>query len=398
MSEKASTGSIPLSVPVLAGNEWAYVKECLDTAWVSSAGSFVTRFEAAVCELTGAAHAVALVNGTAALHLALLVAGVRPGDLVIVPTLTFIATANAVRHAGADPVFVDCDGFMNIDPAGVRSFLEEACEPGPDGAPVERASGRVVRAVVPVHVFGRPADLAALLPLAEEHGLAVVEDATEALGSRWTAGPLAGRAAGAAAAGGGVYSFNGNKIVTSGGGGMYVTPSAADAARVRHLSTQAKTDTVRFVHDEAAWNYRLTNLAAALGVAQLEQLAGFIAAKKAAHDLYAELLADVPGVRLLGAADGTAPNYWFISALVDPSEFGLDREGLMQSLREVGIDTRPVWGLLHEQAPYSRCTSWRVEKAWWFWRRVLNLPCSSDLTPPEVERVVAAIRATRKGD
>lgn len=396
MSERASTGSIPLSVPVLGGNEWAYVKECLDTGWVSSAGSFVTRFETAVCELTGAAHAVALVNGTAALHMALLVAGVQPGDLVIVPTLTFIATANAVRHAGADPVFVDCDEFMNIDPAGVRSFLEEACERGADG-PVERASGRVVRAVVPVHVFGRPADLAALLPVAADYGLAVVEDATEALGSRWTAGPLSGRAAGAAAAGGGVYSFNGNKIITCGGGGMYVTPSAAAAARVRHLSTQAKTDTVRFVHDEAAWNYRLTNLAAALGVAQLEQLGGFIAAKRAAHDLYAGLLGDVPGVSLLGVQEGTEPNYWFISALVEPSQFGRDREGLMQSLREVGIDTRPVWGLLHEQTPFSGCTAWRVEKAWWFWQRVLNLPCSSDLTPHDVERVVAAIRAARRG-
>lgn len=388
---------IPLSVPVLAGHEWDYVKDCLDTAWVSSAGSYVTRFEDAVCELTGAAHAVAVVNGTAGLHMALLVAGVRPGDRVIVPTVTFIATANAVRHAGAEPVFVDCDDYLNIDVAAVQSYLEEACERGPDGALVERAGGRAVRAVIPVHVYGRPADVASLLPLAEEYGLAVIEDATEALGGRWMQGALAGRAVGSAGQAG-VFSFNGNKIVTCGGGGMYVTSDAAAAARVRHLTTQAKTDPVRFVHDEAAWNYRLTNVAAAIGLAQMEQLAGFIAARRANRRLYAELLADVPGVSLVADPEGTEPNCWFFPALVEPAELGGDREGLMAALGEVGIETRPLWGLLHEQRPFRECTAWRIERAQWFWERVLNLPCSSDLTRADVERVVTAIRRARRGD
>ena len=232
---------LPLSSPVLAGHEWDYVKECLDSGWVSSAGAYVERFEQAICDLTGAAHAVAVVNGTAGLHIALIAAGVRPGDRVIVPTLTFIATANAVRQAGAEPVFVDCDEHMNIDPEGVRSFIEEACEPGPDRIPIEKASGAMVRAVLPVHVYGRPADLAGLIPLAEEHGLSVVEDACEALGSGWTQGPHAGQSVGTVGHGG-VFSFNGNKIVTCGGGGMYVTAHADAAARVRHLTTQAKTD------------------------------------------------------------------------------------------------------------------------------------------------------------
>ncbi|HUK77640.1 MAG TPA: aminotransferase class I/II-fold pyridoxal phosphate-dependent enzyme, partial [Thermoleophilia bacterium] len=206
---------LPLSVPVLAGHEWQYVKDCLDTGWVSSAGSYVRRFEEQICELLDVPHAVAVVNGTAGLQMALLAAGVRPGDRVIVPTLTFIATANAVRHAGAEPVFVDCDDFMNMAAEGVRSYLDEACERGAGGM-VERSSGAPVRAVLPVHVYGRPADLGALAPLAAEHELALVEDATEALGSRWTAGPCAGRAAGTVGQSG-VLSFNGNKIATCGG-------------------------------------------------------------------------------------------------------------------------------------------------------------------------------------
>jgi len=387
-----SESALPLSVPVLAGREWQYVKDCLDTGWVSSAGSYVERFEERLCELLDTPHAVAVVNGTAGLHMALLAAGVRPGDRVIVPTLTFIATANAVRHAGAEPVFVDCDEFMNIAVEGVRSYLAEACEGGPGGC-IERSSGAPVRAVLPVHVYGRPADLGALAPLAAEHGLALIEDATEALGSSWTAGPCAGRAAGAVGQSG-VLSFNGNKIATCGGGGAYVTSDAAAAARVRHLTTQAKVDTRRFVHDEAGWNYRLTNVAAAIGLAQLEQLPGFVAAKRRAHELYGELLAGVPGITLVGAQAGTAPNHWFHSVLVDADRFGCDREALMIALAERGVESRPVWGLLHEQRPFAACTAWRIEHAPRFWARVLNLPCSSDLSEADVARVAGAIRET----
>ena len=382
---------LPLSVPVLAGREWQYVKDCLDTGWVSSAGSYVRRFEEQICELLDTPHAVAVVNGTAGLQMALLAAGVRPGDRVIVPTLTFIATANAVRHAGAEPVFVDCDEFMNVAVEGVRSYLAEACD-GVAGGSVERSSGAPVRAVLPVHVYGRPADLGALAPLAAEHGLALIEDATEALGSRWTAGPCAGRAAGTVGQSG-VLSFNGNKIATCGGGGAYVTSDAAAAARVRHLTTQAKVDTRRFVHDEAGWNYRLTNVAAAIGLAQLEQLAGFIAVKRRSHELYGELLAGVPGIALVGSQEGTAPNHWFHSVLVDAEQFGCDREALMNALAERGIESRPVWGLLHEQRPFAGSTAWRIEQAPRFWARVLNLPCSSDLAEEDVARVAAAIRA-----
>jgi perosamine synthetase len=384
---------LPLSVPVIAGREWEYVKDCLDTGWVSSAGAYVERFEERLCALLGADHAVAVVNGTAGLHLALLAAGVRPGDRVIVPTLTFIATANAVRHAGAEPVFVDCDEYMNIDVDGVLTYLTEACDEGPEGW-LERTSGAPVKAVLPVHVYGRPARLAELAPLAARFGLALIEDATEALGSTWTAGPCAGRAA-ATVGQSGVLSFNGNKIATCGGGGAYITNDDDAAARVRHLSTQAKTDTRRFVHDETAWNYRLTNVAAAIGLAQLEQLEGFIAAKRAGHALYAELLADLPGIELIGVQDGTQPNFWFHSILVDESAFGRDRESLMTFLGERGIETRPVWGLLHEQAPLRGCTAWRIERARWFWQRVLNLPCSSDLGAADIARVAAAISAAR---
>jgi len=389
-----SDSYLPLSVPVLAGHEWEYVKDCLDTGWVSSAGSYVERFEERLRALLEAPCAVAVVNGTAGLHMALLAAGVGPGDRVIVPTVTFIATANAVRHAGAEPVFVDCDEYLNIDVDGVRSYLAEACEAGATG-PVERRTGAPVRAVLPVHVYGRPADLARLTPLAVEHRLAVVEDATESLGSRWTSGPLAGRATGSVSHGG-VLSFNGNKIATCGGGGAYVTSDEAAAARVRHLTTQAKVDARRFVHDEAGWNYRLTNVAAAIGLAQLEQLDAFIAVKRECHELYRELFAQVPGVELVGIQEGTSPNYWFHSVLVDPDEFGCDREELMIALAGRGIETRPLWGLLHEQAPFRDCAAWRIERAPAYWERLLNLPCSSDLRRPDVERVTGAIGEARR--
>ena len=389
-----SDAFLPLSVPVLAGREWEYVKDCLDGGWVSSAGSYVTRFETALRALLDVPHAVAVVNGTAGLHMGLLAAGVRPSDRVIVPTLTFMATANAVRHAGAEPVFVDCDAYMNIDVEGVASYLDEACESGADG-PVERASGAPVRAVLPVHVYGRPADLGALAPLAAAHGLAVVEDATEALGSRWIAGACAGRAAGTVGHGG-VLSFNGNKIVTCGGGGAYLTSDDDAAARVRHLTTQAKVDTRRFIHDEIGWNYRLTNVAAAIGLAQLEELPGFLAAKRRCHELYRESLADVPGLTLVGEQPGTATNHWFHSVLVDPDRFGRDREALMEALAERSIESRPVWGLLHEQAPLRGCTAWRIARAPRFWRTALNLPCSSDLRAADVERVVESLRAIQE--
>lgn len=390
MSEEAPR--IPLSEPVVAGNEVAYVTEAISSGWLSS-GPYISRLEDAVRETTGADHAIAMSSGTAALHIALLLAGVGPADEVLVPTLTFIAPVNAVRYVGAEPVFMDCDEHLNLDAVKVAEFLERECEDTVEG-PRDRLTGRRVRAVVPVHVFGSPGDTAPLLEVCDRHGVAVIEDASESLGAYWTAGRLAGRQTGTVGRYG-VYSFNGNKIVTCGGGGMLVTDDADAAARARHLINQAKADPVRYVHDEIGFNYRMTNIVAAIGTAQMEKLPGFIAARRANQQRYAERLDAVPGLRMLDAPAGTSPNWWFYSLIIEPAEFGLDRDAVMQALDAEGIQTRPIWYPNHLQAPYRGCGAYRIERATWFWERVLNLPCSSDLTAEQVERVCGAILAVR---
>ena len=388
----AARTPIPLSIPVVAGNEWAYAKECLDGGWLS-AGPMLDRFETAVAELAGTAHAIACVNGTAGLHIALLLAGVKPGDAVIVPTLTFAATVNAVRYCGADPVFLGCDEWMNLDPEALASFLAEECVAGADGGGVRlRGSGARVAAILPVHVFGNPCRLDAIIATASAHGVPVVEDAAESVGSRWTASPLAGRHTGSAGLLG-VFSFNGNKVVTCGGGGAIVTDDDALAARARYLINQAKDDDVRYVHSEVGHNYRQTALGAAVGLAQLEELPAFIATKRDNHARYAERLAGVPGLTLLGVPDGVEANHWFYSLVVEPAEAGVDREAIMAALAAENIHSRPLWYPNHLQAPYAGSIAYRTERAVWFWERVLNLPCSSNLTAEQVDRVCAVIRA-----
>jgi perosamine synthetase len=330
------------------------------------------------------------VNGTSGLHIALLLAGVKPGDAVIVPTLTFAATVNAVRYCGAEPVFLGCDEWMNLDPDLVSAFLAEECVDGAGGA-VVRATGARVAAIMPVHVFGNPCRLDAIVATAGRYGVPVVEDAAESVGSRWTAGPLAGRHTGSAGLLG-VFSFNGNKIVTCGGGGAIVTDDDDLASRARYLINQAKDDDVRYIHGEVGYNYRQTALGAAVGLAQLEELPSFIASKKANHERYARRLAGITGLTLLGVPEDVEANYWFYSLLLEPAEAGIDREALMSALAAEGIQSRPLWLPNHLQAPYAGSVAYRIERAMWFWERVLNLPCSSNLTAEQVDRVCRAVR------
>ena len=386
---------IPLSEPNVSGNEWSYVKECLDTGWLSTGGAYVERLERDVCELTGVAGAAACASGTAALHVALILAGVRAGDAVLVPTLTFIAPVNAVRYCGAEPVLLDCDEHMNLDPAEVRRFLEKECAPSPNG-PVDSATGRIVRAIVAVHVFGAPCDMAALAEIAHEHGLGLIEDASESLGSVWTQGPLAGRHAGTTADFG-VLSFNANKIVTAGGGGMVLTRDEPTAEHVRYLTTQAKDDPVRYVHGDVGFNYRMTNVAAAIACAQLERLAEFVATKRANWQRYREGLAGVPGLSMLDDPPGTRSNRWHYALSVEPSEAGIDREDLMAALATEGIQSRPVWELVHRQLPYADARALPTPRAERFHQRVLNLPCSTGLLGEDLDVVVTAVRAAVGG-
>ena len=385
---------IALSEPNIGGNAWKYVKECLDTGWVSSAGAYVGAFERKLCAFTGAKHAVAVVNGTSGLQIALRLSGVAAGEEVLVPALTFIAPVNAVRYLGAEPVFMDCDAFMNLDPSGLEDFLRTACRRTGKGL-VNKRTGRRVKAVMPVHIFGNPCDMAAIMKLARRYGLKVIEDATESLGSSYTAGKYKGRQTGTIGDFG-VYSFNGNKIVTTGSGGMLVTADRKSAEKAQYLATQAKDDAVRYVHDEVGYNFRMTNIQAALGVAQLEQLPAFMRRKRENYDFYKKALAGVKGLELLGVPEGTAPNYWFYSLLVDKAAFGLDREGLMAALAKAGIQSRPVWHLNHLQKPYKGSQAFKINRAGWFAERVLNLPCSSGLTKAQAARVAGVIRAAGK--
>ena len=389
-----SDARIPLSVPHIAGNEWEYSKHCLDTGWVAG-GSYITRFEEMLSEITGAPHVVACQSGTAALHVALLVRGIGAGDAVIVPAITFIATCNAVAYTGAQPIFVDCDDHLNMDPAGVAGYLAEGCERLGDRV-IDRETGLRVRAIMPVHIFGMPCDIAALKAIADDYGLSLIEDAAESLGSSWTSGEFAGVHTGTVGEMG-VLSFNGNKIVTCGGGGALLTADGELAARARHLTTQAKTDMVRFIHDEVGYNYRLTNIAAAIGLAQLEQLPSFVETKRRNRELYIELLEDVPGVRVMGPPDGTDPNWWFYALLIEPSEAGADRETVMSALTAAGIESRPLWHPNNLQKPFLGARTWRAGRSLYYHDRVLNVPCSSGLGEDDVRRVCDVIRATCRG-
>lgn len=382
---------IPLSPPCFQGNERAYVTECIDTAWVSSAGRFVDRFESELAAYIGASDAVACVNGTAALHVSLMLLGVQPDDEVIVPTLTFIAPVNAVRYVGAHPVFMDCDAFLNLDVEKVAQFCAEECEQTPRGL-VNRRTQRRIAALVVVHVFGHPAAMQPLMELAARYHLPIIEDATESLGSVYTNWDGARRSTGTIGAFG-CFSFNGNKIITSGGGGMLVAQDAAAVQRARYLTTQAKDDAFFFRHDAVGYNYRLTNLQAAVGVAQLEQLSEFVRIKRANFFKYEEGLRGIAGIRCIGEPAYAESNFWHYAVIAEDHQGVPVRDGLLEHLRAEQIEARPVWRLNHRQVPYQQSQAYHIERAPWFEARVLNVPCGVGLCDDDIQRVIQAIRS-----
>jgi perosamine synthetase len=381
----AAGGVIPLSVPVMRGNEWAYVKECLDTNWVSSAGPFVDRFERLIAERIGVRAAVATVNGTAALHVALRVAGVEPDDEVLVPALTFIAPANAVRYAGAWPVFIDVEPeYGQLDPQRLADFLAAGCE-RVRGAWRNRSTGRRVAAVLPVDLLGHPSDIGAIVEIAHAHGLVVVEDATESLGARYRDEPV-GRRADVAC-----FSFNGNKIVTAGGGGMVVTDRSDWAARARYLCTQAKDDPIEYVHHEIGFNYRLTNVLAAIGVAQLEQLDAHVEDKRRIARGYADGVASIAGIRPMAEAPWAFSTYWLYTVRIDRDAYGLDRRAVLGRLAAAGIQSRPLWEPLHRSAAHAASPRCDAPVADAIHRDALSLPSSVGLTAADQARVIQAL-------
>ncbi|HUJ70715.1 MAG TPA: LegC family aminotransferase [Verrucomicrobiae bacterium] len=389
MSEHTAS-LIPLSVPVIQGNEWSYVKECLDSGWVSSAGKFVDRFEQDVAQYTGSQYAVACATGTAALHVALRIAGVASADEVIVPTVTFIASINAVRYVDAHPVFMDCDEYYNINPQKTREFiLKETTYK--DGRTYNRTTHRRIAALMPVHVFGNAAWLDELLPLCRERNIAVVEDAAESIGTRYSSGQFAGRHTGAIGDIG-CLSFNGNKIITTGGGGMILTDRPDYAKRAKYLTTQAKDDEVRFVHHDVGYNYRLTNIQAAMGVAQLEQLPHYLQIKKSNYLGYKVQVDAIPGLHLADVPPYAHNNHWMYAMQIDRAKYGFDREQLMAELALHRVQTRPLWQLNHRQRPYQNCQHYQIDRAIHLLEATLNLPCSVDLTSEQMQRVVDVLQ------
>lgn len=379
---------ISLSVPNLKGNELKYVTTAVETEWVSTGGPYVNDFESKIAEYVHAKGAVSCQNGTSGIHTALLVAGVTKEDAVIVPTLTFIAAVNPVRYIEAYPVFMDCDDSLCMDPNKLKRYCEQECEFS-DGSLWDKKSGKHVKALIVVHVFGNMADMESILAVAKKYNLVLIEDATEAIGTYYTEGKLKGKYAGTIGDIG-IYSFNGNKIITTGGGGMIVSDNQEYLEHAKHLTTQAKSDELYYTHDEIGYNYRMTNLQAALGLAQLEQLEKFIRIKEENYEHYAELIKEVEGLKLLPFREGVRSNHWFYALYCDGKRF--DRDRMITYLAENKIQSRPIWGLIHEQKPYEGSFAYQIEKAKEYWQHVVNIPCSTNLKGEDVEYVVANIK------
>ncbi len=381
-----TSAMIPLCQPEIRGREWQYIKECLDTNWVSSAGEYVSRFEAAVAGRIGRRHGVACVNGTAALHVALLVAGIKPGDEVLLPTITFVAPANAVRYVGAWPVFVDVQSdIWQMDPEKIKDFLSRECD-YLHGKVINRHTQRTVKAILPVHILGHPVDVDPILDIARQYNLKVVEDVAESLGSTYK-----GRAVGSS---GDVacFSFNGNKIITTGGGGMILTDVKEWADRARYLTTQAKDDPVENIHGEIGYNYRLTNIHAAMGVAQMELLDEYIQAKRGIAAFYGRALEGVGGITLPKVASWAQSTFWLYTILVHDKRYGMDSRSLLRELLEGKIETRPLWHPIHSLKPFQECYAYRIEVADRLYRDSLSLPSSVGISERDQQRVVRLIQ------
>lgn len=369
----AGKGPVALHEPNFSGNEWIYLKECLDSTFVSSVGKFVDRFEADLATYTEAKYAVAVVNGTAALHVGLRLAGVQVGDEVLIPTLTFVATANAVAYCGATPHFIDSElSTLGVDPRKLREYLNgHTRQEG--GLCINFETGKVIRAIVPMHTFGHPVDIEGLLAVANDFGIVIVEDAAESLGSYYqdrhtgTFGQL------------GTLSFNGNKTITTGGGGAILTNDEALARRAKHLTTTAKLPHAwDYFHDEVGYNYRLPNLNAALGCAQLERLPEMLLAKRALFNAYTETFSSIQGLKLFAEPDQCRSNYWLQTILLDEKSAD-SRNDILLATNNAGYMTRPAWILMHQLAAYQGCPRMDLTVAESLSRRLINIPSSCSL-------------------
>ena len=371
---------IPLSVPNISGNEWKYIQECLDTGWVSSVGSYVDKFEKVLADFTGAKFAVSTVNGSAALHISMLLAGVQQNDYVIIPNITFIASANTVTYLKASPILIDVDSkTWQMDLDVLESFLKSKTIVK-NGVCVLKENNRVIRCIMPVHVLGNMCNMQRLMELAVTYALKVVEDATESLGSYFnkqhsgTFGVF------------GCISFNGNKIITTGGGGMILTNNELLAKKAKHITTQAKSDPFEYLHDDIGYNYRLVNILAAMGVAQMEQLPAFLIRKKEVYDMYTNNFKTLLKFEVQQIAENVNPNLW-----LQTFKFS-DSKALMSHLISRGIQVRPFW------VPMNRLEMFKTElylsnndTSGSIYTNCVSLPCSTNITNAEVKEVIESV-------
>ncbi len=376
---------ISLCNPNLNGNEWKYVKECLDTNWVSSAGTYVDLFEKKIAEYTGAKYAIACVNGTSALQVSLRLAGVKQGDEVIAPTLTFIAPINAIAYNGADPVFMDADEFYNLDSKKTIQFIENKTEYR-GGFTYNKSSGKRISAIVPVHIWGNACWLDDLIEVCKVRNIAIVEDASESLGTMYNMGKLRGKHTGTIGKLG-CLSFNGNKIITTGGGGMILTDDEELAQKAKYLTTQAKDNEITYIHNEIGYNFRLTNIQAALGVAQLEQLSNFIRRKKEIYTIYTSIFKDSE-FKIAGTPQYANNNNWL--SLLQITN-GIATNNHIKKLSNAHIQARPIWHLNHLQKIYIGCQNYKITKAPLLLNNSLCLPSSVSLKNEDIRKVCSIL-------
>lgn len=381
---------IPLCIPNFEGNESKYVNDALSQGWVSTGGAYINQLEKNLAIFLDTEAVAACQSGTSALHLSLRECGVHPGDMVIVPTLTFIAAVNPVMYQFAEPVFMDCDDSLCIDPIKVRQFCEEECELQ-NGSLIHKTTGKHVKAMIVVHVFGNMADMESIMEVATEFSLKVIEDATEALGTHYTEGRYKGKYAGTIGHFG-AFSFNGNKIITTGGGGAVTACDKEVVDHLRYISTQAKNDPHYYIHDEIGFNYRMTNLQAALGVAQIEELPEFVNRKNKNYELYKELFNDYSYGKIMLFRKGIYSNKWFYSLEIDRKQVGGTMRDIITKLEERKVGTRAIWGLIHEQKPYEKCLAYHIDKASYYSSCILNLPSSTQITDEEIKYVVEQVK------
>lgn len=385
---------IPLSVPNFIGNEQKYVADVISREWVSSGGKEIDLFEENFSKYIGVKKAVACQSGTAGLHLAYRLSGIHENTEVIVPDLTFIASVNPIKYLNADPIFIDCDDTLNMDINKLIKFIETKCV-FTDENLINTATKKVIKAIVIVHVFGNLMALEQVMDLASKYNLKVIEDATEALGGYYLAGRYKGMYAGTIGDFG-VFSFNGNKIITTGGGGMIVSKSDELLDKAKYLSTQAKDDNVQFIHNEIGYNYRMTNMQAALGLAQLECLKEFIVIKNKNYDIYKNEIDQINGLSLLEFNELGRHNKWFYSLLVDVEIYGYSVNQVIDCLHENNIQARPIWGLMHHQKPFCENEYFEIVKAEFYRKKIVNIPCSTNLKIEDI-KYICEVLAAKKG-